>query len=137
MLHPDLSAKVRAKQNLQKHTHDYHAQDRAFEPDDLVFAKSYRQGTPWLPGVIVAKRSTTSFLFQLTEGSVIRRHPDQLKHRSAEVLEAVSDNSNDILTWPDISPANDSVTSSTDNQRTVVRHSNHTRRPPDRFLPDT
>ena len=133
LLHPDLSAKVRVKQNLQKH----HAQDRAFELDDLVFAKNYRQGTPWLPGVIVAKRSATSFLVQLTEGSVIRRHPDQLKHRSAEVSEAVSDNSNDILTWPDISPANDSVTSSADNQRTVVRHSNRTRRPPDRFSPDT
>ena len=137
LLHPDLSAKVRAKQNLQKHTHDYHAQDCAFELDDLVFAKNYRQGRPWLPGVIVAKRSATSFLVQLTEGSVIRHHPDQLKHRSAEVSEAVSDNSNDILTWPDISPANDSVTSSADNQRTVVRHSNRTRRPPDRFSPDT
>ena len=60
LLHPDISAKVRAKQNLQKHTHDYHAQDRAFELDDLVFAKNYRQGTPWLPGVIVAKRSAIS-----------------------------------------------------------------------------
>ena len=85
----------------------------------------------------MAKRSTTSFLVQLTEGSVIRHHPDQLKHRSADVLEAVSDNSNDILTWPDVSPANDSVTSSADYQRTIVRHSNRTRHPSDRFSPDT
>ena len=135
LLHPNLSAKARAKQNAQKHTHDYHSQDCDFELDDLVFAKNYRRGSPWLPGVIVAKRSATSFLVQLPAGSIIRRHPDQLKHRSADVSEAPSDNSDDILTWPDISPANDSSTSSADNERTVVRHSNRTRRPPDRFLP--
>ena len=36
LLHPDLNAKVRAKQNAQKHTHDYHSQDGGFE---LVFSK--------------------------------------------------------------------------------------------------
>ena len=77
--------------------------------------------------MIVAKRSAISFLVQLLAGSVIRHHPDQLKHRSADVSEAPSDNSDD----------NDSSTSSADNQQTVVRHSNCTRRSPDRFLPDT
>ena len=98
LLYPDLDTKVCARQNLQKHTHNYHAQDHGFELDDLVFAKNYRQSSPWLPGVMLAKRSATLFLAQLTEGSGFRRNPDQLKHRSADVSEAVSDNSNDIFT---------------------------------------
>ena len=88
---------------------DYHAQDRSFKVDDLVLAKNYRQGPPWLPGVITDKRSDTSFFVQLSDDLVIRCHPDQLRHRSADVSNVVIDSPEDMLTWPDISSHEDST----------------------------
>ena len=86
------------------------------------------------------KRSDTSFLVQLSDDLVIRCHPDQLRHRSVDVpdaLEAATDRPDDMLTWPDPSSDEDSTPhSSASTQRTAVRHSTRPRRPPDRFLPD-
>ena len=141
LLRPDLKSKVRQKQNSQKQTHDYHAQERSFKVDDPVLAMNYRQGSPWLPGVIINKRSSTSFLVQLADDSVIRSHPDQLRHRSPnlpDVSETCVDSADDMLTWPDISTSEESAPhSSVSSERTVPRHSNRTRRPPNRYLPDT
>lgn len=100
-----------------------------------------RQGLPWLPGVIINKRSSTSFLVQLTDDSVIRRHPDQLRHRSPDlpaVSEPPRDSSDDMLTWPEIPTSEQSAPRSSDcSERTVPRHSSRTRRPPNRYVPDT
>ena len=49
LLRPNLNSKVRQKQNSQKQTHDYHAQERSFKVDDPVLAKNYRQGSPLAP----------------------------------------------------------------------------------------
>ena len=132
---------VRQKQSYQKQTHDYHAQERSSEVDDLVLAKNYRQGSPWLPGAIINKRSATSFLVQMSDNSVIHCHPDQLRHRSNDwtpVSESSQmDSDDEMLPWPDIPTSQESVSHLTNsNSRTVLRRSNRTRRPPDRFLPD-
>ena len=89
LLRPDLSSKVHQKQNSQKHVQDHHAQECSFTVDDKVFAKNYGNGSPWLPGVILSKRSDTSLLVKLTDNSVIHRHPDQLStgHKSWHMLQ--------------------------------------------------
>ena len=80
-----------------------------------------------------------TILFQ--EDSVIRCHPDQLRHRSPnlpDVSETCVDSADDMLTWPDISTSEESAPhSSVSSERTVPRHSNRTRCPPNRYLPDT
>ena len=82
LLRPDFNSKVCQIQNSQKQTHDYHTQEHSSEVDDLVLAKNYRQGLPWLPGVIFNKRSSTLFLVQLADDSELQCHPYQLQHRS-------------------------------------------------------
>ena len=144
LLRPNLSSKVRQKQNNQKQVHDHHAQERerSFTVDDKVFAKNYAHGSPWLPGVILSKRSDTSLLVKLTDDSVIRRHPDQLRHRTQECThntESSTDDaaSDDMLAWPEISTPPQRAPSSTNHsQGTTLRRSNCTRHPPNRFLPD-
>ena len=83
----------------------------------------------------------TSFLVQLADNSVIHCHPDQLRHRSKDwtpVSESSQmDSDDEMLPWPDIPTPQESVSLPTNsNSRTVPRHSNRTRHPPDRFLPD-
>ena len=142
LLRPDLSSKVRQKQNSQKQAHDHHAQERSFTVDDKVFAKNYGNGSPWLPGVIFSKRSDTSLLVKLTDDSVIRRHPDQLRHRSQELAhatESFTDDAalDDMLAWPELStPLEPPPSSTNDNQGRTLRRSNRIRHPPNRFLPD-
>ena len=81
------------------------------------------------------------FLVQLTDDSVIRCHTDQLRHRSPnlpDVSETCGDGADDMLTWPNISTSEESAShSSISSKRIVPRHSNHTRHPPNRYLPDT
>ena len=107
----------------------------------LVLAKNYRQASPWLSGAIFNKRSSTLFLVQLADDSELRCHPDQLQHRSPnlpDVSETCGGNADNILTWPNISTSEESVPhSSISSERTVPRHSNGTRHPPNRYLPDT
>ena len=140
LLRPDLGAKIRQKQNSQKQAHDLHARERCFEMDDQVLAKNFKQGSPWLPGVIVNKRSATSLLVRLSDDSVIRRHPDQLRHRSTDFpLDSPlpNDSTDDVLAWPDFPTVQDPFPPTSCTQQTVPRHSNRTRRPPSRFRPDS
>ena len=102
-----MSSKVHQKQYSQKHVHDNYAQERSFTVDDKVFAKIYGQGSPWLPGVILSRRSDNSFFIKLTDDSVIRYYPDQLKYRSQESTHATESFTkgaalDDMLAWPEI-----------------------------------
>ena len=101
-----MSSKVRQKQNSQKHVHDHHAQERSFTVDDKVFTKNYGNGSTWLPGVILSKRSDAFLLVKLTDDSVIRHHPGQLRHRSQELAHATESFTDgaaldDMLGWPE------------------------------------
>ena len=79
LLLPSIADKVQRNQNLQKQTHDYHARDRQLQLDDLVLAKNHGQGPPWIPGKILIQSGAVTFMVELTNGTVIRRHIDQLK----------------------------------------------------------
>lgn len=53
LVRPDLSASVRDKQEKQKLQHNGHTASRKLEVGDLVYARNFGQGSPWLPGHIV------------------------------------------------------------------------------------
>ena len=109
LLRPDLQSKVHQKQNSKKQTHDSHTKEHT---SSLVLAKNYRQASPWPPGAIFNKRSSTLFLVQLADDSELRCHPDQLQHRSPnspDVSETCGGNADNILTWPNISTSEESA----------------------------
>ena len=79
LLLPNVADKVHRSQNLQKQAHDYHASDRQLQIDSLVLAKNHEQGPPWIPGKILKPSGAVIFLVELTDGTVVCCHIDQLK----------------------------------------------------------
>ena len=52
--------------------------------DDQVYVRSYGKSTPmWILGVIDIVRGLVSFIVQITDERVIRRHLDQVRPRSS------------------------------------------------------
>ena len=129
LLVPDIGGKVRMRQNLQKHSHDLHAKDKQFQENDSVMAKNFSQGPPWITGKILKRSGAATFLVELPDGRVIRRHSDQLKPNSLDPQEQIQPNIDEQ--WlPE--PETD--------QRPVSsgpRHSTRIRHPPVRFTPDS
>ena len=129
LLVPDIGERVRKRQNLQKHSRDLHAKDRQFQESDPVMAKNFTQGPLWITGKIVRKSGTATFLVELSDGRVIRRHADQLKPNSLDPQEQIRPSADEQwLPVPTHAP-----------QETVPsgpRHSTRIRHPPIRYRPD-
>ena len=83
-LQPHLHEKVEDSQNRQKKGHDSRAKSREFRVDELIYAKNYGSGLPWLPGKVVEKLGTVMYRVLLENGQKVRKHADQLKHRMVE-----------------------------------------------------
>ena len=79
---PNLLERVESKQQQQKAGHDSHARIRTFQVGDTVYARNFRPGEKWLHGSIVTVTGPVSFVIELTNGARVRRHQDQLRHRS-------------------------------------------------------
>ena len=106
LLLSSIADKVRCNQNLQKQTHDYHARDRQLQLDDLVLAKNHGQGPPWIPGKILKQSGAVTFMVELTDGTVIRRHLDQLKLNMTNPVESESEPSTSAdVSIPDCTPS--------------------------------
>ena len=130
LLLPSIADKVQRNQNLQKQTHDYHARDRQLRLDDLVLAKNHGQGPPWIPGKILKQSGAVTFIVELTDGTVVRRHLDQLKLNMTNPVESESEPfTNADVSIPDCTPSPEVATPK-------LRHSSRISRPPTRFSPD-
>ena len=62
LLKPDLEVAVRQK---QKAAHDYHATDRSFEGGASVYVHNQADSPKWIPGTIIKKTGSGSYLVQL------------------------------------------------------------------------
>ena len=70
------------KQTIQKERHDQHTQARQYQPGDLVYALMYRGNkTSWTPGMVVTQTGPVSYTLRLEDGTISRRHIDQLQSR--------------------------------------------------------
>ena len=130
LLLPSIADKVQRNESLQKQTHDYHTRDHQLQIDDLVLAKNHGQGPPWIPGKILKQSGAVTFLVELTDGTIIRHHLDQLKLNMTNQAqsEPESSSSSDVPI-PDNIPSSEVATPE-------LRHSSCIRRPPSRFSPD-
>jgi hypothetical protein len=88
-LRPNLHSKVVEKQWKQKEQYDKTSVNRTFKPGNLVYALNFGKGEKWLQGVIISKTGPVSFVAQLVNGGLLRRHQDQLRlrHVAAPPLE--------------------------------------------------
>ena len=79
---PDVSGRAISKQTTQKERHDQHTQARQYQPGDLVYALMYRGNkTNWSPGTVVTQTGPVSYTVRLEDGTIARRHIDQLQSR--------------------------------------------------------
>ena len=83
MLRPDVSQNVHER---QKEHHDQHAHQRTFHVGQTVMAKNMRAGPSWVPGTIVQQLGPVTYLVDVSDGRVWKRHVDHLKDRGAESL---------------------------------------------------
>ena len=130
LLLPNITDKVQCNQGLQKQTHDYHARDRQLQRDDLVLAKNCGQGPPWIPGKILKQSGAVISVVKLTDGTIIRRHLDQLELNMTNQAQSESESyaSSDI-SIPDCIPPSEVTTPE-------LRHSSRIRHPSSYFSSD-
>ena len=132
LLVPDIRGRVRMRQNLQKHSHDLHAKDKQFQENDPVMAKNFSQGPLWITGKILKKSGAATFLVELPDGRVIRRHSDQLKANSLDPQEQIQPHVDEQ--WL---PESELTHHPQEPVSSGLRHSTRSRHPPVRFTPDS
>ena len=107
-----------------------HARDRQLQLDDSVLAKNHGQGPPWIPGKILKQSGAVTFIIELPDGRVIRRHLDQLKLNMTNSVVPDSEPSTSFdISIPDCLTSSEAVT-------LEQRHSSRISHPPTRFSPD-
>lgn len=92
LLKPELSDKVRVKQESQKNYHDQHSKPRSFEVDDPVFVKDFPSGKKWLTGTVSEVKGPLTYLVTLSDGRIVRRHVDHIRSRTSQATDLDSDN---------------------------------------------
>ncbi|XP_068703946.1 uncharacterized protein [Montipora foliosa] len=83
LLRPDVGAKVHAAQARQKKQHDQHSQKRQVEVGNAVNERNYSGDPKWISGTVIQDTGPLSTTVELQDGTMVRRHPDQLVTRPA------------------------------------------------------
>ncbi len=84
LVKPDLNSKVKHKQTAY---HDQRAKDRIFQVGDSVYVRDLPSGKNWLKGTISTQRGPISFVIELEDGRLVRRHIDHVRQRTARIEE--------------------------------------------------
>ena len=79
LLKPSISSRVCTRQNKMKEGHDQHAKMRVFEVGKSVVVRNFRGGEKWVPGVIVQQLGPLTYLIDVSQGRVWKRHVDHMK----------------------------------------------------------
>ena len=79
LLKPNLQESVATKQAEQKRQHDERACPRSLQAGQLVMVKNMRPGDAWITGVVIKPLGPVSYLVNVGEGKVWKRHLDHLK----------------------------------------------------------
>ncbi|CAL9705832.1 unnamed protein product [Knipowitschia caucasica] len=81
LVHPDLRSKVEQKQGVQKKHHDKQRTVRSFLIGDAVITQNFSYGPKWIQGFITKVTGPVSYKVMLGDGSIVRRHVDQILDR--------------------------------------------------------
>ena len=83
LLFPNLSNRVKRKQELQELYHDNGTKYHKFEEGEAVFVKNFGNGELWIPGFIVRQFGPISYHVQLEGKDIIWRcHVDHVRNRA-------------------------------------------------------
>uniref|UniRef100_A0A1X7SDU4 Uncharacterized protein n=1 Tax=Amphimedon queenslandica TaxID=400682 RepID=A0A1X7SDU4_AMPQE len=114
------------------------SQDREVQLKESVYVKELPSGSSWLPGIVIEQRGPRSYLIELNNGCVVRRHMDHIRSR-------VEDDENENQGHEENDDWTDDLSSSSEQETTEIpttadphsppRRSTRARRPPDRLAP--
>ena len=79
LLKPDTRKGVCRRQAMQKAQHDQHARSRFFYVGQSVMARNFGPGNNWISGVIAQQLGPVTYLVDVADGRVWKRHIDHLK----------------------------------------------------------
>ena len=79
---PSVSLRVIRAKARQKVGHDKSSHDRQFTLGDSVFAWNFATGPTWIAGSVTAEHGPCSFLVELSDGRVVKRHIDHVRRRT-------------------------------------------------------
>ncbi len=63
----------------QKCYYDQHAKERQLSVGDDVYTKNFSSGPTWIPGKVQKRTGPLSYIIELGNGQVVRRHIDQVR----------------------------------------------------------
>lgn len=84
LINPDVGAHVRRQQAKQKTYHDCHCTARDFCIGQSVWARNFREGSPWIRAVVSDKLGPVTYLVHLENGDYWKRHVDHLREASVK-----------------------------------------------------
>ena len=139
---------VCAAQAKQKQHHDEQSKSRDFLPGGNVWIRDFRN--KWISGVVLQSQGPLSYMIQLDDGTLVRRHVDHIRQRvvnpdsntptSSSTSNATDNttNTSPFITYPLLSSVgqsdNEQTASVISPQVTVPRwNPPRDRRPPKRF----
>lgn len=102
LLKPDVRRNIRLSQRRQQRNHDCRVPLRQFYPGQSVMAKNMGTGASWIPGVIAQQLGPLTYLVDLRDGQLWKRHVDHLK--DCPGAESAPDSENKLSTEFDKSP---------------------------------
>ena len=148
LLLPNYEKVVSERQAEQKMAHDKHCLPRELAVGEAVMAKNYRQGMPFVPGVVKKKLGPLTYLIQTQSGLTWKRHIDHLKSlgHTAPVQEVPDSPEEEPIypSWLDShtndTPANvpNEANSSTASEQSTRRYpQRESRRPPSRYIQES
>ncbi|XP_053311898.1 uncharacterized protein K02A2.6-like [Spea bombifrons] len=112
-LHPDLTSELQEKQELQFNERYNVSTVRVFVPDSAVYVRNYAPGPRWIPAQVLVATGPLSYKVQTTDGRILRRHVDQIRERSNEIVPAAGPSRTGSPVMPDVGePLDDAGVSS-------------------------
>ena len=125
MLRPNTAKKVCDSQAKQKQRHDEHTKERSFSPGQTVWARDFRGSTKWVPGVVLQCTGPLTYMIQLDDKSLWKRHVDHLQSHvetqpNPSTLTATDDSESSDSPFIPITPSTEpSLTSDETSQSTT------------------
>ncbi len=98
-LKPDVGRRVRRSQWKQQERQN-HARLRVLEVGQSVVAKNFRSGPAWIPGVIVEQLGPVTYLVDVSDGRMWKRHVDHVKEYMPQCPSPESDDMENDVSFP-------------------------------------
>ena len=83
LLRPEVEDIVSSSQSVQKQNFDKHCRQRDFFVGPRVMVRNLRPGPRWVPGTLIERKGPLTYLVQVSEGRIWKRHVDHL-HKTTD-----------------------------------------------------